>query len=126
MFRDKAGNRLFKRVEIEIHFPEKALPPKKIRQMAPAAKGFGPDGLDDLLMKVTDMLEDQFPWWEFKLVEMKPLARVAKYRFMGVGFNPNYKPPVQTEAQDVATQIAAKIAENGLLPMEPTPDLELS
>jgi hypothetical protein len=121
MFRDRNGHRLFKRVEIEIHFPEKALPFKKIRQMAPAQQGFGPDGLDDLLMKVTDMLEEQFPWWEFKLVEMKPSGRVAKYHFMGVGFNPNYKPPVQTPEQDVAT----KIAEKGLLPMEPTPDLEL-
>jgi hypothetical protein len=125
MFRDKAGNRLFKHVEIEIHFPEKALPLKKIRQRAPASQGFGPEGLDDLLMKVTDMLEEQFPWWEFKLVEMAPLGRTARYRFMGVGFNANYKPPMPTDKQTAATE-AVEAIKDGLPPVVPTPDLELS
>src|SRR5277367_1810064 len=123
MFRDKKGNRLFKLVEIEIHFPEKALPVKKMRQRAPAQQGFGPNGLDDLLMKVTDMLEEQFPWWEFKLVEMNPLGRTARYRFVGTGFNPNYKPPVPTEKQASTTEVVEAI-KTGLPPVVPTPDLE--
>jgi len=81
MLRDKAGNRLFRRIDIKIIFPIDTIPNQKFSQRAGAHQGFGPDGLDDILMQVADKLDTLYPWWDFKMVELAPEGRTAKYVF---------------------------------------------
>jgi hypothetical protein len=101
MFRDKDGNRMFRAVEITIRFPENTLPPERIRQKAEPKKGYNPDNLDEMLMKVADMLDVRFPWWEFKMISLTPRHRTACYVFSCVGFRANYQPPSDIATPDV-------------------------
>lgn len=61
MLRDAKGNRLVRRVDIKIHYPDGILPVQKIVQRAEAKKGFSNDAIDEILMSVTDMLDARFP-----------------------------------------------------------------
>jgi hypothetical protein len=90
MLRDKAGNRLYRRVEIKIFFPDKIFPVKKMHQYAEPHKGFSPEGIDDLLMQTTDKLDQLYPWWEFKCVELTPEGRTARYNFVMVGYRTDF------------------------------------
>jgi hypothetical protein len=81
MLRDNKGNRLFRRVEVKVVFPDKIFPDKKMVTRAEPHKGFGPDGIDDILMQVTDQLDTLFPWWEFRMQALAPEHRTAKFVF---------------------------------------------
>lgn len=86
MLQDKAGNRLVRRVNIKIHYPDGILPVQKIVQKAEAKKGFSADAIDEILMSVTDMLDTRFPFWEFRLTELASRPRVAEYVFTQIGY----------------------------------------
>jgi len=93
MLRDVKGNRLFRRVEIRVLYPDGVLKPERIIQKAAAKQGFSPDNVDELLMRVADTLEEKYPWWQFRMQELAPEHRTARYSFICAGFNPRYRPP---------------------------------
>ena len=95
MLHDKAGNRLVRRVNIKIHYPDGILPVQKMVQKAEAKKGFSADAIDEILMSVTDMLDTRFPFWEFTMKELKGRARVAEYVFTQIGYKV-VVPPAET------------------------------
>lgn len=86
MLRDSDGNRLFRKIEMKIIYPDNIMPPKTISQRAEAHKGFGPAGLDDVLMQVTDRLDSLYPWWDFRYVALSPVGRTARYVFTFAGY----------------------------------------
>ena len=92
MLQDKAGNRLVRRVNIKIHYPDGILPVQKIVQKAEAKKGFSADAIDEILMSVTDMLDTRFPFWEFKMQELASRPRVAEYVFTQIGYRAVVQP----------------------------------
>lgn len=86
MLRDAAGNRLYRKIEMKIIFPDKIFPPKTLSQHAEPHKGFGPDGIDDVLMQITDQLDTLYPWWDFKMTPLAPIGRTARYVFTFAGY----------------------------------------
>lgn len=97
MLRDSKGNRLFRRVDIRIVFPDGIFPDKKLSQHAEPHKGFGPDGIDDLLMQTADQLDTLYPWWQFRFVELAPVGRTASYVFTFAGYRPSAFPEAKPE-----------------------------
>ena len=95
MLRDSAGNKLFRRVEIRVLFPDGIMAPSKTVQKAEPHKGFGGEAIDEMLMNTADQLDVKFPWWNFRLSELTPEHRTARYVFTCVGFKKDYKPAVQ-------------------------------
>ena len=86
MLQDKAGNRLYRKVDIKIVFPDNIVPVKRLTSRAEPKKGFGPNGIDDLLMQTADQLDTLYPWWDFKMVELAPVGRTASYVFTLAGY----------------------------------------
>jgi hypothetical protein len=87
MLRDNAGNRLFRVVDIKIYFPDKIFPTRHLVNHAPPHKGYSGDNIDDMLMQVADRLNVLYPWWSFRMVELKPEGRRAYYAFNFAGYN---------------------------------------
>lgn len=109
MLRDTAGNRLFRIVDVKIYFPDKIFPTRHLLQHAPAHKGFGPENIDEILMNVTDRLDTLYPWWEFRMVELKPQGRRAYYVFNWAGYRKGAFPQAQpTQELEVKDMEAAK------------------
>ena len=102
MLRDNNGNRLYRAVDIKVYFPEKIFPTRHMKQHAPPHKGFSAENIDEILMNVTDKLDTLYPWWEFKLVEIKPEGRVAYYVFNWVGYRPSAFPAAQPQELEVS------------------------
>lgn len=105
MLKDAAGNRLFRKVVVRIIFPDAIFPPRVIAQHAGPHQGFGPDGIDNILMSVADKLDELYPWWEFRVVELAPEGRTAKYVFTFAGYR-SVKPaaaPVPEFTQEPTT-----------------------
>lgn len=86
MLRDAAGNRLFRTVKVKIVYPDAIFPPKILVQRAGPHQGFGPTGIDDILMQTADQLDSLYPFWEFKMVELMPEGRAARYLFTFAGY----------------------------------------
>jgi hypothetical protein len=86
MLRDTRGNRLFRIVDIKVYFPDKIFPTRHIRNHAPPHKGFNGDNIDEMLMSIADRLDVLYPWWEFRMVELKPRSREARYAFNWSGY----------------------------------------
>jgi len=98
--RDAKGNRLYKRVEIAVVYPEGVLKTERIVRKAPAGKGIGEDGVNELLMTVADQLETKFPWWEFEPIELASSGRVSKHVFSFKGYSTKSNlPKTDTEGQ---------------------------
>ena len=85
MLRDKAGNRLFRRIEVKVIFPDKIFPVRTYVQKAGPHQGFGPEGVDAMLMDIADKLEELYPWWNFTVVELSPVGRTARFVFTFAG-----------------------------------------
>jgi len=85
MLRDKAGNRLFRRIEVKVIFPDKIFPERTYVQKAGPHQGFGPEGVDAMLMDIADKLEELYPWWNFTVVELSPVGRTARFVFTFAG-----------------------------------------
>ena len=106
MLHDAAGNRLYRKLEMRIVFPDRIFPDKQIVQHAEPHKGFGPEGIDAALMQVTDQLDTLYPWWDFRLVTLSPVGRTARFVFTFAGYRagafPEAKPEeVKHESQTV-------------------------
>lgn len=86
MLRDKAGNKLFRTVKVKVIFPDAIFPDKTFVQHAGPRQGFGPGGIDDILMQVADQLETLYPFWEFKAQEMLPAHRTARWLLTFAGY----------------------------------------
>lgn len=96
--RDADGNRLFRRVEVNIIFPPDIFPVKRLMYKAEGArKAYGPDGIDQILMNIADQLDSLYPWWEFRMIPLAPLGRVARYTFTVVGIREMAPDPPQDE-----------------------------
>ena len=105
MLRDAKGNRLFRKVWIKIVYPDAIFPPKIQTQHAGPHQGFGPEGIDYILMQVADQLETLFPYWDFKMAELAPQGRTARYVFTFAGYST--KVMEQVKAQGEAPTVAA-------------------
>lgn len=81
MLQDKDGNRLFRKVTVKVIFPNKIFPPKTFTSRAEQHKGISSDGVQDVLMQVADKLEQLYPYWEFRAIELTPVGRTARYVF---------------------------------------------
>lgn len=81
MLRDAAGNRLFRKMIVKIIFPDAIFPEKTYVQHAGPHQGFGPEGIDDMLMKIADQLDTLYPWWDFAPIELKPIGRTTRWVF---------------------------------------------
>jgi hypothetical protein len=101
---DKAGNRLFKKVQVKVIFPDAIFPPKLFVQRAGPKQGFGPSGIDEMLMKIADELETLHPYWDFRVIELYPFGSMARYVMSFAGYR-NAVPGLQTVA------IPAKVSE---------------
>jgi hypothetical protein len=88
VLRDKTGNKLFRRVEVRIVFPEHVYPPANHVYRAGPRQGYGPENVDKILMDTTDKLDSLYPFWDFKLSELKPEGRTARYAFTFAGYRP--------------------------------------
>ena len=87
MLTDKDGNKLYRKVEIRVIFPEHIFPDRKIMQKAKGSRqGYGPEGVLDILMAVADQLETLYPYWEFESTELASVAHTAKYVFNFRGY----------------------------------------
>jgi hypothetical protein len=106
MLQDKAGNRLWRKVKIKVIFPDNIFPPKVFIQHAGPRQGFGPDGTDDMLMKVADYLEELYPFWNFKMQEMTPEHRTARYLMTFAGYRAtpaSAQPPTNSTTPEAET-----------------------
>lgn len=92
MLRDTKGNRLFRIVDIKIEFPDNIFPLRHMTQHAPPHKGFGGENIDEMLMNVTDKLDELYPWWNFRMIQLKPEGRRAYYKFVFAGYRPGAFP----------------------------------
>ena len=120
MLQDKDGNRLFRTVIVRIVFPDAIFPPRTMVQHAGPRQGFSPDGIDDILMAVATRLDELYPWWEFRAVELRPEGRTAKYVFTFAGYR-TAKPAEAPVPEFTQPQIAATLepgAEKSLTPTE--------
>jgi hypothetical protein len=95
VLRDKAGNKLYRKIEVRVLYPDGILKPEKVVHRAGPRQGFSDENIDEILMRTADLLEEKFPWWQFRMQELSPEHRTARYNFVCAGFNPAYKPPVE-------------------------------
>ena len=86
MLTDASGNKMFRRIQIRILFPDNVLPSKLLVQRAPAHRGFTPTGVDEMLDGVADQLDVLYPWWQFTLVELSAEGRTARCVFKFAGY----------------------------------------
>lgn len=101
MLKDKAGNKLWRTVKVKVIFPDAIFPDKIFVQHAGPRQGFGPGGIDDILMQIADDLETKFPFWEFKMQEMTPEHRTARYLLTFAGYRSTKPAEVPSETSAV-------------------------
>ena len=105
MLKDREGNRLFRKVDIRIIFPEKIFPPKLMTYRAGGKnpgdmhKGFGPGNIDEILDGIVEQLDTLYPFWEFALTELAPEHRTARYVLNFAGYRAQ-APIIPTELLD--------------------------
>ncbi len=102
MLKDKAGNRLFRKMTVKVVYPDKIFPDKKYVQHAGARSGFGPEGIDSFLVAVADDLERLFPFWEFTVTELAPEHRTARFVFTFAGYSTRSSKPAVAEYPQIA------------------------
>lgn len=101
MLRDSHGNRLFRKVEIKIVYPEGIFPDRTNRYHAGPGQGFGPENIDKLLMDTADRLEELYPFWDFKMIELAPQGRTVRYVLTFAGYRTQSSPGVSLEPRNV-------------------------
>jgi hypothetical protein len=94
MRKDKAGNKLYRKMTVKIIFPDNLFPDRTYLQHAGPQRGFGPDGIDQMLDQIATELDSLYPWWEFKPVELMPIGSTIRFAFIFAGNNHNYAPPI--------------------------------
>jgi len=113
MLRDKAGNRLFRRIEVKVIFPDKIFPERTYVQKAGPHQGFGPEGVDAMLMDIADKLEELYPWWNFTVVELSPVGRTTRFVFTFAGTR---EIPAPTQPTDEDKALEPEMAGEILMP----------
>jgi hypothetical protein len=88
--RDKKGNRLFKQIRIKVVFPPKTFPTRIQCLRAPEGKCFNDSGLSEVLDKVADKLDSDFPMWEFRLVQLPSIGNTIAFNFIYGQLNVEY------------------------------------
>jgi hypothetical protein len=86
MLKDKAGNRLFRKMTVKVIFPEAIFPDRTYVQHAGPKQGFGPEGVNEMLMAIADQLETLYPFWEFSYSELTPVGRTGRFVFKFAGY----------------------------------------
>jgi len=86
MMMDQKGNKLFRKVIVRIIFPDEIFPSRVITQNAGPKMGFHAAGIDEILMKIADQLEELYPYWEFNAVELTPIGKTARYALTFAGY----------------------------------------
>jgi hypothetical protein len=81
MRKDKAGNKLYKKMTVKVLFPDAIFPDKTYVQHAGPKQGFGPEGVDHMLESIADQLDTLYPWWEFQMKEMTPVGSTIRFCF---------------------------------------------
>jgi len=119
VLRDKDGNRLFRKVTVRVIFPEAIFPPKTFIQHAAARQGFGPEGIDAMLMSIADQLETLYPFWDFRAQELAPEGRTARYVLTFAGYRAAPSAPIPAEPLSNTTEIGG-----GLIGAEITREAE--
>lgn len=111
MLRDKDGNRLFRRLDVKVIFPEGVLPfrDKTFIHHAPPHKGYGPENVDQILETIANDLDSLYPWWNFTPVELQPVGRTARWIIKFAGYNPNYKDTTQQASNTPEGAAAADV-----------------
>jgi len=71
------GEKLFKVIYVKAELPDRILPFKKFR--AEAGRLYTEEGIDQILMEVTDWLDTYYPAFEFRMVQ------IAENRFKFIG-----------------------------------------
>lgn len=122
MLKDKDGNRLFRKVTVKVLFPDNIFPEKTYYQHAGPHQGFGPDNVSDMLLSVADKLEELYPWWDFRPIELKPVGRTTRWVFTFAGYRPT--PAVSTTPTEASTP-ATEPAESNPSSSDETPLQEL-
>ena len=100
MLRDKAGNRLYRQVTIQVIFPENIFKPKIFRSKAAPKQGFNSEGIADLQMQVADKLDTLYPFWNFRIIELEPVGRTARFVFAFAGYRASQSAPAQVDMKD--------------------------
>ena len=113
MLKDKMGNRLFRRIEVKVIFPDKIFPERTYVQKAGPHQGFGPEGVDAMLNDVADKLDELYPWWNFKPVELSPVGRTARFVFTFAGTR---EVPSPTQPTDEDKALEPEMAGEILMP----------
>jgi hypothetical protein len=67
---DKDGNKLYGVLRVKIFMPGNAQHENHVFH-ADVGKGFTADGVDEILRKISDRLEEKMPHHEFNLVELR-------------------------------------------------------
>lgn len=111
MLGDKKGNRLYRRVWIKVIFPEKIFQPRIFRSKAGPHQGFNDAGIADLQMQVADRLEELYPFWEFKIIDLASRGREARYVFTFAGYRPTKATPAQVDMKDFTLPNMTEVAE---------------
>lgn len=100
MLKDKAGNKLYRQVTIKVIFPNDIFAPRTFRSKAGPKQGFNEAGIADLQMQVADRLEQLYPFWEFRIIELASRARVARFVFTFAGYRATKAAPAQVDMKD--------------------------
>lgn len=88
MLRDKTGNKLFRHVRVNIVYPKDTLPSETFTHRAGPRQGYSPGNIDDILLQTAGKLEELYPYWDFKLNELTPEGRTARYTLTVCGYRP--------------------------------------
>lgn len=70
--KDKNGNRLYRHIEITIHFPKPLKSVEKKVKPGRSKAGFNAEAIDKIIMEQADHLEERFPMMEFRLASRGP------------------------------------------------------
>lgn len=126
MLQDSKGNRLYRRLEIKIVYPDSILDPETTVQKAPAGKGFSDENINSALMSIADRLDSLYPFWEFEPIELASHGRLAKFVFAFKGYRaaqtPSDNPTEQTSSAPASEVAAIPEASSREVPMEATSD----
>ena len=93
---DKAGNNLARKMTVKVIFPDEIFPDRVYKQHAGPKQGFGPDGVDQMLNQIADQLDELYPWWQFRPVDLSLIGSTIRFAFIFAGNNTNYVAPAPT------------------------------
>jgi hypothetical protein len=119
MLKAKDGTRLYRKVRVTIFFPPDVLKPKTLNAKSGPGQGFNPDGVDDVLQRIADQLDNLYPFWEFRPVLLRAEGRTARYNFVFAGYR-DVKAP-ETVLEPGVRRVLPPVSLDELFAKETTP-----